>query len=145
MFRKILLCSDGSESSLKAARAAAEIAGRGESELIALHVTQVSVAPVGVVGGIGMEAGLFNEPRPEVGEAIARRTAAALEATGAPFRTRREIGLSPADVIVRIAEEESADLIVLGSHGAGAVERFLLGSVSDRVAHHAHCAVLIVK
>jgi len=52
---------------------------------------------------------------------------------------------SPDSRIVEIAEEFGADLIVLGSHGYKQWERLLLGSVSNSVAHHAHCSVLIVR
>ncbi len=52
---------------------------------------------------------------------------------------------SPKRVILEEAEKFCADLIIVGSHGAGAVERFLLGSVSQAVALHAKCSVEIVR
>ena len=51
----------------------------------------------------------------------------------------------PVTELVRIANERSAGLIVVGSHGLSGIERFLLGSVSERVLHHAHCSVLVYK
>jgi len=51
----------------------------------------------------------------------------------------------PALGLLQVAEEEGADLIVVGSHGQGAVKRFLLGSVSEKVLRHAHCSVLVVR
>ena len=48
------------------------------------------------------------------------------------------INLKPVDVIVNVAARDHVDLIVLGSRGLGGLESFLLGSVSDRVLHHAH-------
>lgn len=50
----------------------------------------------------------------------------------------------PAAEIARYADEQGADVVVLGSHGHGLVHRFLLGSVAERVARQAPCAVLIV-
>jgi nucleotide-binding universal stress UspA family protein len=50
-----------------------------------------------------------------------------------------------AEKIVETAEEGDFDIIVMGSRGLGGVREFLLGSVSDRVADHAKCPVLIVK
>lgn len=52
---------------------------------------------------------------------------------------------SPDSRIVETAEEMSADLIIVGSHGYNRWERLLLGSVSDSVIHHAPCSVLVVR
>lgn len=52
---------------------------------------------------------------------------------------------SPDSRIVETAEEMGADMIVVGSHGYKRWERLLLGSVSNSVAHHAHCSVMIVR
>ena len=59
--------------------------------------------------------------------------------------TSAAIDGSPAQVILREAEAFGADLIVVGSHGHGAVSGFLLGSVSQSVALHAKCSVEIVR
>ena len=55
------------------------------------------------------------------------------------------LGGAAVPTIVEKAEEWQADLIVIGSHGYGFWKRALLGSVSDRVAHHAPCSVLVVR
>ena len=51
----------------------------------------------------------------------------------------------PGEAIVAAADSESADLIVVGSHGRSGVSRFLIGSVSDYVVRHAHCPVMVVR
>ena len=51
----------------------------------------------------------------------------------------------PAEAILDVAEEQEADLIVVGSKGMHGSRRFLLGSVPDKVSHHAPCSVLIVR
>jgi nucleotide-binding universal stress UspA family protein len=71
------------------------------------------------------------------------------------FRTRAEsadiqlsscVGLGrPASVIIDVAGEWGADLIIVGSHGSGLWKRAMLGSVSDAVVHHAPCSVLVVR
>jgi len=48
-------------------------------------------------------------------------------------------------VIVEAAAEVDADLIIVGSRGMNAVQRWLLGSVSSKVVHHAPCSVLVVR
>jgi nucleotide-binding universal stress UspA family protein len=51
----------------------------------------------------------------------------------------------PAEVIIEVANEQQADLIVVGSRGLTGIKRFLLGSVSNKVSHHAPCSVMIVR
>ena len=51
----------------------------------------------------------------------------------------------PADAILDVAEEEKADLIVVGNKGMTGAKRFLLGSVPNKISHHAPCSVLIVR
>jgi nucleotide-binding universal stress UspA family protein len=51
----------------------------------------------------------------------------------------------PGDMIVSAAEAEHADMVIVGSHGRGAVGRLFLGSVSEHVVRHAPCPVLVVR
>jgi nucleotide-binding universal stress UspA family protein len=51
----------------------------------------------------------------------------------------------PADAILDVAEEEGADLIVVGNKGMTGAKRFLLGSVPNKVSHHAPCSVMIIR
>lgn len=51
----------------------------------------------------------------------------------------------PAEVLADVAQEQGAQMIVLGDRGLSAVKRFLLGSVSNKLAHHAPCNILIVR
>ena len=51
----------------------------------------------------------------------------------------------PADAILDVAEERGADLIVVGNKGMTGAKRFLLGSVPNKVSHHAPCSVLIIR
>jgi nucleotide-binding universal stress UspA family protein len=50
-----------------------------------------------------------------------------------------------ADAILDVAEETNADLIVVGNKGMTGTKRFLLGSVPNKVSHHAPCSVLIIR
>ena len=51
----------------------------------------------------------------------------------------------PADAVVRQAQDEGADVIVVGTRGRNVAQRALLGSVSTKIVHHAHCDVLVVR
>jgi nucleotide-binding universal stress UspA family protein len=75
------------------------------------------------------------------------RAAAELAEAGVPHEavTTSVVVGPPKEVILEEAESWGADLIVVGSHGRGAVKRFLLGSVSQAVALHARCSVEIVR
>lgn len=146
MFSHILIASDGSEHALQAARVAAEIARRFEAKVTLLSVFDPPPTPMPPVPGMEpvIDPDVMLKYAEEVQEAVERRTGQVFEAAGVPYIMLREYG-HPVDRIVSIAETEKADLIVMGSRGLGGIQSFLLGSVSDRVLHHAHCPVLIVR
>jgi nucleotide-binding universal stress UspA family protein len=133
---KILVAYDGSVEAKLALERAAEIAKLENAE-----VAVVSVAPV-MTGGRG--AGIdptsdVPEHRRQLDEALARMTE-----LGTAARAIEVVG-HPADAIIQIAETEGSNLIVIGSRGLGGVQRFLMGSVSSRVAQHAPCNVYIAR
>ncbi len=66
-----------------------------------------------------------------------------MRAAGVPCDTKAVDG-SPATEIVRRAQQINADLIVMGTHGHGGLAHAVLGSVTERVLHKAHCPVLVV-
>lgn len=146
MFTKILLASDGSERAIRSAQAAAALARKFDAAITVLHVFAVSPAVAALYGvpGIGLGPGEISVLETEAHNDVLGRTGAALDREGVAYTTRREAG-HPAEVIVRIADDENFDLIVLGSRGQSGVKEFLLGSISDRVTHHARCSVLIVR
>jgi nucleotide-binding universal stress UspA family protein len=80
-----------------------------------------------------------------------RRARQAAEEAASPLRERgvavvvRVRRGNPGDAILEQAREDGAHLIVVGSHGKGAVQRLLVGSVSERVARYAHCSVLVAR
>src|SRR5262249_10343691 len=82
-------------------------------------------------------------PRQEV-EASLADAAEDAKAAGVGVSTHARQG-DPADVIIEVAEERKADLIIVGNKGMTGAKRFLLGSVPNKVSHHAPCSVLIVR
>ena len=67
-----------------------------------------------------------------------------VKSTGVDVNTVARQG-DPADAILDTAEEQNADLIIVGNKGMTGAKRFLLGSVPNKVSHHAPCSVLIVR
>jgi len=80
----------------------------------------------------------------EIGKTLIQRYGAKLAKSGFKIREALRLG-KPADEILTVAKQDKADLIVTGAKGLGAIRRVLLGSVSTRVAQHAHCGVLVVR
>jgi len=142
MFTYILLASDGSACALKAAAVAATLACKFAARLTIINAFQ----PTPTVGPFGevVNAGLEEKYITQLQEQAISDAGRIVDAKDVPYQSRQEIG-PPAEEIVRVAEEEGCDLIVLGSRGLSGLTSLLLGSVSDHVVHHAHCPVLVVK
>lgn len=145
-FSKILLASDGSEYAIRAAEAAAELAKGLGAEVAILHVVTMPLVQSSVPGTptIDLDPGAVTAYIEQVRDAVALRTGHILDEAGVPYTTLTEVG-HPAEAIVRVAEDDGYDLIVMGSRGMSEIRSFLLGSVSDKVSHHAPCPVMIVK
>jgi nucleotide-binding universal stress UspA family protein len=79
-----------------------------------------------------------------VADQLLMRAAAAAEGDDVEIETVSRQG-DPAQVLADVATEENAQLIIVGDRGLSGVQRFLLGSVSHKVSHHAPCSVLIVR
>jgi len=77
-------------------------------------------------------------------EATLREAVELAEEEGIAVETHARQG-DPADAILDVAEERAADLIVVGNKGMTGAKRFLLGSVPNKVSHHAPCSVLIIR
>src|SRR5262249_23476378 len=139
-FRRILLASDGSEGAGKATQTAVEIAQKFHAALLVVNVFEgVPIYPDVVTEYFTPDV-IAEQVRKVVKETAEK---AATEA-GISFEMEQVHG-DAAETIVRYAENYGCDLIVLGSRGMGAFKSLLLGSVSDHVAHHAHCPVLVVR
>lgn len=146
MLARILVCTDGSDHALNAARTAAEIAAKFGSKVTLLTVLQplaLTVPPMCFPEG-GSSIDPYLQDADGIQGEIMDHTGRIFDSLGVSYTRRRELG-HPVDIITDVAEEEHADLIVMGSRGLGGFRRFVLGSTSDGVLHHAHCPVLIAR
>ena len=139
---RILLATDGSPSAAKAAEEAVRLAratGWPLTIVTAWHipVTGFAYDPLVVVDD------LIDSVRESATRAL-ETAAEAARAAGVEPETKLVEG-APADQICELAESLGATMIVIGSHGWGAVRRLLFGSVSWAVLHHAPCSVLVVR
>jgi nucleotide-binding universal stress UspA family protein len=139
--KKILIATDGSPSAQAAIEFGLELAAEQKDEVTFIHV-----APVldrWFADGIGVPAAVPHRIN-EADRACLEEAAELAEKRGISAKLELKPGL-PVDEIVARADSIDADLIVVGSHGRGAVASALLGSVSRGVLHEARRPVLVVR
>jgi nucleotide-binding universal stress UspA family protein len=136
---KLMLATDLSDASSAATDEAFELAGRLGAALLVVSV--IDPGSLLLPGGrFRVRVDQVREHREQVAQTLVERgreagvTVSFLVWTG-----------DPGDMIVSAAEAEHVDMIVVGSHGRGAVGRLFLGSVSEHVVRHAPCPVLVVR
>jgi nucleotide-binding universal stress UspA family protein len=145
MFKSIVVGTDGSETATQAVREAADLA-RAVGAKIPLVSAYEPVsdqrlkqerrqAPEDLQWAIS--------PREDV-EATLESAATLARQDGVAVEVFPRQG-DPADAILDVAEEQQADLIIVGNKGMTGAKRFLLGSVPNKVSHHAPCSVLIIR
>jgi universal stress protein A len=138
-YQKVLVLLDLSEGSERVFAAGRDIAAHSNAALVALHVVEyVPVEPLGesIMPTTQIETDLSDRSRAQLGDLVKRYGTANTSA-------RVEIGNTKAEIL-RVAEEERADLIVLGSrerHGLAILVNF----TEDTVLHAAHCDLLAVR
>jgi nucleotide-binding universal stress UspA family protein len=145
MFRTIVVGTDGSDTAGKAVAQAAELAAAVDASLLIVSAFEpISGARLREEAQDAPDdVRWMVNPREDVDATL--ETAADVAAEhGAQTRTFARQG-DPADAILDVAEEQGADLIVVGNKGMTGAKRFLLGSVPNKVSHHAPCSVLIVR
>jgi nucleotide-binding universal stress UspA family protein len=140
MISTVAAGTDGSATAGEAVRVAAEIARRFDAELVLVSAFQESGRGPLDRASASEEVQWAFSPSARVREILAR-TAEDLQGQGVSCSTLVDQG-DPADVLVRLATECDADVLVIGSRG---MHRRVLGSVPNTVTHNAPCSVLVVK
>ena len=144
---KVLLATDGSRESGRAARMAVGLANG-----LGLELHAVYVAPIPSVYALSETAILDPEVRErlhdkaeqDARERLDEEVEKIREVGGKVAGAHPRVGRADAEV-VRLAEELGAGLVVVGSRGFGPLRRAAMGSVSLSVVRHAHCPVLVVR
>jgi nucleotide-binding universal stress UspA family protein len=144
VFRSIVVGTDGSETARKAVAAAVGMARLTGAKLELVSAYEpVPSERLREARQIPADLQWMVNPREDVDATLAEAAEAA-GAAGVESRTYAREG-DPADAILDVAEELGSDLIVVGNKGMTGAQRFLLGSVPNRVSHHAPCAVMIIR
>jgi nucleotide-binding universal stress UspA family protein len=133
---RVLFAIDGSEPAKRALRYARRLKADDE-------VVVVSVAPALIEAPHTAE---YTDPShdPVAARRDLEEARGLLEADGVKADTVLRTG-NPAAEIIAVAEERDVEVIVVGSHGVHGIERFLLGSIAERLVRHATCDVLVVR
>ena len=145
MFKTIVVGTDGSETASKAVAEAVGLAKAvGAKVLVVSAYEPVSDARLREEGRqVPADMQWMVNPREDVDSTL-QDAAGGAEDAGVEIETFARQG-DPADAILDVAEEQGADLIVVGNKGMTGAKRFLLGSVPNKVSHHAPCSVLIIR
>jgi nucleotide-binding universal stress UspA family protein len=139
MFERILLAVDGSDHAVRAAKVAADLARRMESELWIVAAYD-PIPPF--LGEPNMQEAI--NARLEDAQSILKAAKAVVGEVAGGVHTEMLEG-SSAEAIIEVAKTRKSDLIVMGSRGLGRLAGLVLGSTSQKVVSHAPCPVLIVR
>ena len=137
-FKKILVPLDGSKYSEKALQRAYEVVNAFNSKLILLYVVEKSL-PINL-----LDRKVYLEILRKFGNKTLEKANNVLSEKGITAKTFLKEG-NIVNEIKKVAKKENCDLIIVGNKGLGAVTRFLLGSVSNKLAQSSSCSLLIIK
>jgi len=144
MFSSIVVGTDGSDTAREAVRQAIELARSVGARIDLVSAYEpVSDARLHEALSVPEDLHWMINPREDV-EATLEQAASEIRAAGVEVVVFARQG-DPADALLDVAEERGSDLIVVGNKGMTGAKRFLLGSVPNKISHHAPCSVLIIR
>ena len=143
VFSKILVCVEDSPCSNKALLRSCELAKKSNSKLSLIYVVDKPPLVKGL--GLGLiDRGEFVKMFRDHGKNALKKAGKIAEKNGLKAETVMKEG-NIVNKIIKFAKKEKIDLIAMGSRGLSRIPRFVLGSVSNKIANYTPCAVLIVK
>ena len=148
MFRSIVAGTDGSASAQEAVRRAGDLAALAGAKLTIVSAYRpvghaAALAMSGAAGGLMVDSAELVEQQRQESEESLEHAMMTLDAT-APFASTVSAPGNPAEVLLAVAGEVDADLIVVGNTSVSGRVRTFTGSVPSRLARHSHRPVLIV-
>ena len=147
-FKRILVTTDFSEAGDHAISHAFRMAADHGAEVLLLHVLEIVVAPNPLYAHYYPTDLLTPELRlraeNDARQAILERVPKSAYSTAVPYQVITAHGM-PAEEIIRTAQEQQVDLIVISTHGRTVLKHFILGSTAERVIRHVHFPVLVVR
>ena len=145
MFDRIVVGTDGSETAAEAVKTAVELAklSNAKLEIVSAYEPVPQSRLRDESEGISGDVSHAVNPREDV-QLVLDNAAAVAKKANVEVVTHPLEG-DPADAILDVAEEHNADLVMVGNKGMTGARRFLLGSVPNKISHHAPCDVWIVK
>jgi nucleotide-binding universal stress UspA family protein len=148
MYKSIVVGTNGTDKDLAVVGHAAALAKiSGATIHIAHGFKPVTSIAAGIADSAPGAASIDFDALDEAIEAeneTAIASARAVAAEAGVSAIEHSLGGEPADVLMELARDLNADLIVVGNHGMHTKKRFFQGSVANRVVHHATCSVLVV-
>ena len=139
-YKNILVAVDGSEQSYDALREAIETAQANDSQLKILYLLNDKLANIPV----HLDTMTLYKSVQEHSDYVVDQVQGYLKDTEVSFEIVRLTG-SPKREIINYSKENNIDLIVLGSTGLDAIDRFIIGSTTQYIVNHASCNVMVVK
>lgn len=140
--KKILVPIDGSDNSISALKKAKELASFTNGEIMIITVVKDVASQLYT---------LENEYKDEIKkvfeeqvEEVIKEAKELIKGCTDKIQTKVLSG-DPAQEIIKMAEEENYDLIIMGNRGLNTISRVMMGSVSSKVLHHVNTSILIVK
>lgn len=144
MYKRILVPTDGSEITAKAARAAIQMASENGGHLFVISTTEpLPFSGLGEMQAVSPRR--FHESRQQLAVQRVNAVQELAQAQGVPCTTHTAEALHPWEAILNFSREQECDLIVMASHGRRGVSAVLLGSETQRVLTHSSIPVLVVK
>lgn len=139
---RALLATDGSESACDALRRGSQLLGSA-ADLTVVCIAQIPT-PLTAAGRLGVGSSPGAEVVADARRRAVNAVATTVDALDTSAKALVRLG-SPGRTLCELASEGDYDVLVVGSHGAGFLERVLIGSVSKYVIDHAPCPVLVVR